>query len=153
MNIMTLEVTYRVLLFHFPPSLYQYEHYGHSNLRDCGDCTNGNEAQKWTSFYAHRTKNAPKVETHQDALQHCYGCARKSDGFWNLKASLPATRRFHTDNHRAQCCLVFSWHGNIIFCVNKCFHFAIKLYFISKTVRFSGALCITTLFPLAPLLY
>jgi hypothetical protein len=39
--------------------------------------------------------------------------ARKSDCFWNLKTSLPATRRFHTDSHRAQCCLEFSWHENV----------------------------------------
>jgi hypothetical protein len=33
------------------------------------------------------------------------GCIRKSDSFWNLKTILYATRRFHTDSHRAQCCL------------------------------------------------
>jgi hypothetical protein len=30
------------------------------------------------------------------------------DGFSNLKTSLPATRRFYTDSHRAQCCSEFS---------------------------------------------
>jgi hypothetical protein len=62
-------------------------------------------------------------------------CARKVDDFWNLKTSLPATLRFHTDSHRAQCCSEFSWHGNVSVCVNKFFHFALKHYFISKTVR------------------
>jgi len=33
------------------------------------------------------------------------------DGFWNLKTSLPATQNFHTDSHRAQCCLKFSRDG------------------------------------------
>jgi len=62
-------------------------------------------------------------------------CAGKPNGFWNLKTSLPAMRRFRTDSHRAQCCLEFSWHGNVSICGNKCFHFALKRYFISKTVR------------------
>jgi len=43
-------------------------------------------------------------------------------------------RRFHTDSHRAQCCLEFSWDGNVSTCVNKIFHFAFKRYLISKTV-------------------
>jgi hypothetical protein len=63
------------------------------------------------------------------------GCARKSNSFWNLKSSLPATRRFHTDSYRAQRSLEFSWHGNISFCVNNFFHFALKRHFISRTVR------------------
>jgi len=63
------------------------------------------------------------------------GAPETSDGFWNLKTSLPATQHFHTDNHCSQCCLEFSWHGNVSICVNKFFHFALKHYFISKTVR------------------
>jgi hypothetical protein len=63
-------------------------------------------------------------------------CARKPNGFWNLKTILHAFQRFHTESHRAQCCLEFSWHGNISICVNKFFHFALKCYFISKTVRY-----------------
>jgi hypothetical protein len=62
-------------------------------------------------------------------LSVCKECARKSDGFWNLKNSLPATRRFHTDSHRAQCCLEFSWDRNVSICVNKLFHFCLKMLF------------------------
>jgi hypothetical protein len=57
------------------------------------------------------------------------------DGFLNLKTSLPAMQRFHTDSHRAQCCLEFSWHVNVSICVNEFFHFALKRYFSSKTFR------------------
>jgi hypothetical protein len=64
----------------------------------------------------------------------CTECARKPDGLWSLKTSLPATRRSLTDSHRAQCCLEFSCHGNVSICVNKIFHFALKSYFILKTV-------------------
>jgi hypothetical protein len=70
------------------------------------------------------------------------GCTRKSDGFWSLKTSLPDTRRFHTDSHGVHCCLEFNWHGNVSICVNTFFQFALKRYFISITVRFSGASCI-----------
>jgi hypothetical protein len=68
-------------------------------------------------------------------VKYYIGCARKPDGFWNLKTSLPATRRFHTDSC-AQCCLEFSWDGNVATWVNKIFHFAFKRYLISKTVRY-----------------
>jgi hypothetical protein len=46
-------------------------------------------------------------------------------------------RRFHTDIHRAQCCLelVETWEyvrvNNFFF-----FHFALKRYFVSKTLRY-----------------
>jgi hypothetical protein len=62
-------------------------------------------------------------------------CARKSNGFWNLQTSLPATRCFLTDSHPAQCCLKFSWHGKVSVCIGKFFHCILKHYFISKTVR------------------
>jgi hypothetical protein len=51
--------------------------------------------------------------------------------FLNLKTSLPAMRRFHTDTHRTQCCLEFRRHGNVSICVNKFLHFALKRYFIT----------------------
>jgi hypothetical protein len=38
--------------------------------------------------------------------------------FWNLKTSLTATRCFHAGSHRAQCCLEFSWHGNVSVLMN-----------------------------------
>jgi hypothetical protein len=63
------------------------------------------------------------------------------DGFRNLKTSLPATQRFHTDIHRAQCCLNSPWTWECI-CVNKFFHFALKRYLISKTVRYFWSTCI-----------
>jgi hypothetical protein len=70
-----------------------------------------------------------------DRWWHYIGCARKSHSFWNLKICLPAMQYFHTDSHCAQCCLEFSWHENVSICINKFFHFALKRYFISKTVR------------------
>jgi len=57
---------------------------------------------------------------------------------------LPATRRFHTDSHRVQCCLEFSWDGTVSVYVNEFFHFALKRYFISKTVGASGAPSLTS---------
>jgi hypothetical protein len=64
------------------------------------------------------------------------------NGFLNLKTSLPTMQCFHTDRHHVQCCLEFSWDGNVSVCVNKFFHFALKCYFISKTVRCFWHTCI-----------
>jgi hypothetical protein len=80
--------------------------------------------------------------TNQTALPLCYipgqyniGCAKKPDGFWNLKTNFPATRRFHTDSHRVQCYLEFNWHGNLSIWVTNFFHFALKRYSVWKIVR------------------
>jgi hypothetical protein len=69
----------------------------------------------------------------------CTRCVRKPNGFWNFKTSLLTMLRFHTDSHRAQCYSESSLHGNVSICANNFFRFVLKLYFISKTVRFSGA--------------
>jgi len=43
---------------------------------------------------------------------------------------------FYTDSHHAQCYLKFSWVWALVICVNNFFHFALKRYFIWKTVRY-----------------
>jgi len=61
-------------------------------------------------------------------------CARKPDGFWNLKTSLPATRRYRTVSHCAQSCFEFSWHGNVSVLIM--FYICQNSYFVLKTVRY-----------------
>jgi hypothetical protein len=42
------------------------------------------------------------------------GAPKTPDGFWNLKISVPATRRFQTGRHHVQRCLEFSWDGALV---------------------------------------
>jgi len=86
---------------------------------------------------------ATKFETKQFYYPpRCTECARKSDCFWNVKTSLPATLRFHTDSHRSQCSLNSprTWECT---CGNKFFHFPWNISF-QKRSDVSGACCGST---------
>jgi hypothetical protein len=69
------------------------------------------------------------------------GAPEAPDGFLNLKTSFPATRRFHTVIVHGVVWSLVQMERWLI-CINKFFHLALKRYLNSKTVRFSGALCI-----------
>lgn len=60
-------------------------------------------------FYCNTKLKLTTLGWNTKLYSYIQGAPKTPQGFWNLKTSVPVTRRFHTNRHHVQWCLEFSW--------------------------------------------